>query len=105
MTTNPGDEPHGASDQDAAAMNDRLRKEVSSWREGRSDGASREATDLSVAVARPIVPPTTAKMRRAKPVEAPAAPAEAQAKKPFGMSYDGMSRSDYVKYMAARRAR
>lgn len=95
------DEPDLAAD----AMKDQLRKDVASWREGRADGTSRQATDLSVAVARAIVPPTTAKMKRAKP--APVQPAQAAdtGKKPFGMSYDGTSRSEYIKLMIARGAR
>jgi hypothetical protein len=88
----------------ADTLNEQLRKDVASWREGRVDGSARQATELSVAVARTIVPPTTAKMKRAKPAAAqsPAASAE---KKPFGMSYDGTSRADYIKLMISRGAR
>jgi septal ring-binding cell division protein DamX len=94
------DEPDVASD----AMKDQLRKDVASWREGRADGSSRQATELSVAVARATVPPTTAKMKRAKPAPAEATQA-ASGKKPFGMSYDGTSRAEYIKLMIARGAR
>jgi hypothetical protein len=94
------DEPDLASD----AMKDQLRKDVASWREGRADGSTRQATELSVAVTRSIVPPTTAKMKRAKPATAEEKPATA-GKKPFGMSYDGTSRADYIKLMIARGAR
>lgn len=94
------DEPDLAAD----ALKDQLRKDVASWREGRADGSSRQATELSVAVARTIVPPTTAKMKRAKP--APVEPNQAATgKKPFGMSYDGTSRAEYIKLMIARGAR
>jgi hypothetical protein len=96
--------PDLAADHAADAMKDRLRKDVASWREGRSDASSRQATDLSVAVTRSIVPPTTAKMKRAKPVTAEAKPAGTE-KKPFGMSYDGTSRADYIKLMISRGAR
>jgi hypothetical protein len=88
----------------ADAMKDQLQKDVASWREGRSEGSNRQATELSVAVARSIVPPTTARMKRAKPVTPEAKPATTE-KKPFGMSYDGTSRSDYIKLMIARGAR
>ena len=67
MTTAPAeglDQAEDASD----AMKDQLRKDVASWREGRTEGSGRGATELSVAVARSIVPPTTARMKRAKPV-------------------------------------
>ena len=113
MSTAPEDEPMQAarSEADAAeadhaadAIKDQLQKDVASWREGRSEGASRQATELSVAVARSIVPPTTARMKRAKPVTQEAKPAPG-GKKPFGMSYDGTSRSDYIKLMIARGAR
>lgn len=88
----------------ATALNEQLRKDVASWREGRSDGSARQATELSVAVARSIVPPTTAKMKRAKPAAAQT-PAADSAKKPFGMSYDGTSRAEYIKLMISRGAR
>ncbi|HBK05384.1 MAG TPA: hypothetical protein DDZ81_05910 [Acetobacteraceae bacterium] len=97
--------PDGAQQDDADAMKDQLRKDVASWREGRADGASRGATELSVAVTRSIVPPTTAKMKRAKPAAAEAKPAASTEKKPFGMSYDGTSRADYIKLMISRGAR
>jgi hypothetical protein len=94
------DEPDAAAD----ALKDQLRKDVASWREGRADGSSRQATELSVSVTRSIVPPTTAKMKRAKPAPVDAKPASSE-KKPFGMSYDGTSRADYIKLMISRGAR
>ncbi len=93
-----------APDLAADALKDQLRKDVASWREGRSDGSNRQATELSVAVTRSIVPPTTAKMKRAKPVTAEPQPTPTE-KKPFGMSYDGTSRADYIKLMISRGAR
>jgi hypothetical protein len=106
MSAAPIDDPsQDEPDLAADAMKDQLRKDVASWREGRSDGSARQATELSVAVARVIVPPTTAKMKRtAKPTSAESK-ADASAKKPFGMSYDGTSRADYIKLMIARGAR
>ena len=97
--------PDGAQHDEADAMKDQLRKDVASWREGRAEGSSRGATELSVAVTRSIVPPTTAKMKRAKPATAEAKPAGTTEKKPFGMSYDGTSRADYIKLMISRGAR
>jgi hypothetical protein len=108
MSTEPANEPMQAEsvqdETEADAMKDQLRKDVASWREGRSEGSSRGATELSVAVTRSIVPPTTARMKRAKPVAAETKPATSE-KKPFGMSYDGTSRSDYIKLMISRGAR
>ncbi len=103
MSTSPADEPMQA-DESADAMKDQLRKDVASWREGRADGNSREATELSVAVTRAIVPPTNARMKRAKPA-APEVKTETEGKKPFGMSYDGTSRAEYIKLMISRGAR
>ena len=98
------DDATPAGDDGADALKDQLRKDVASWREGRADGSSRQATELSVAVARSIVPPTSAKMKRAKPVAAETKAVTAE-KKPFGMSYDGTSRADYIKLMISRGAR
>ncbi len=104
--SNQTDATQEAAQEDGAAnaMKDQLRKDVASWREGRSEGSARHATELSVAVARSIVPPTTARMKRAKPAAAEVKPATTE-KKPFGMSYDGTSRSDYIKLMISRGAR
>jgi hypothetical protein len=82
------------------SMKDQLRKDVASWREGRADGSSRHATELSVAVAKPAPAP---RAKRAKPVAAIAVP-DAK-KKPFGMSYDGSTNADYINYMISRGAR
>jgi hypothetical protein len=103
MSTAPADEPMQVDDE-ADAMKDQLRKDVASWREGRSDGSTRGATELSVAVTRSIVPPTTARMKRAKPATPEIKPTSTE-KKPFGMSYDGTSRQDYIKLMISRGAR
>jgi hypothetical protein len=103
MSTAPADEPTQVDDE-ADAMKDQLRKDVASWREGRSDGSTRGATELSVAVTRSIVPPTTARMKRAKPATPEIKPTSTE-KKPFGMSYDGTSRQDYIKLMISRGAR
>jgi hypothetical protein len=56
-------------------------------------------------VTRSIVPPTNAKMKRAKPAATEPRPAPAAGKKPFGMSYDGTSRAEYIKLMISRGAR
>jgi hypothetical protein len=92
------------ADDAADAMKDRLSKDVASWREGRADGSTRDATELSVAVARSTVPPTTARMKRTKPATPEVKPTTT-GKKPFGMSYDGTSRQDYIKLMISRGAR
>jgi hypothetical protein len=108
MSEVPADDPMQPDatqvDDEADAMKDQLRKDVASWREGRADGSARGATELSVAVTRSIVPPTTARMKRAKTVT-PEVKSATTEKKPFGMSYDGTSRQDYIKLMISRGAR
>jgi predicted nucleic acid-binding Zn ribbon protein len=86
------------ADLQSDAIKDQLRKDVASWREGRADGTSREATGLSVAVAKPAP-----RARRAKP--APGVVVPDAKKKPFGMSYDGSTNADYINYMISRGAR
>ena len=108
MSSTPIDDPMQPDadpvDNTADAMKDQLQKDVASWREGRADGGTRGATELSVAVTRHIVPPNNARMKRAKPVTPDAKPVASE-KKPFGMSYDGTSRQDYIKLMISRGAR
>jgi hypothetical protein len=101
LTDPPGDADQ--AEHDTAAMNEKIRNEVSHWRDGRFADSAQQATDLSVAVARSIVPPKTAKIKRPKQAEAPVAADQSEAKKPFSMSYSGMSRAEYVRYMADRR--
>jgi hypothetical protein len=95
------DQPETEADSQSDAMKDQLRKDVASWREGRADGSSRQATELSVAAARPV---PVSRPKRAKPVAVPAEPTVAK-KKPFGMSYDGSTNADYINYMISRGAR
>jgi hypothetical protein len=104
MSTAPDDEP-AQVDEAADALKDQLQKDVASWREGRSEGSAQAATALSVAAARPIVPPTNARMKRATPAAPTAKRETAEKNKPFGMSYDGTSRADYIKLMISRGAR
>jgi len=91
----------GETELQSDAIRDQLRKDVASWREGRADVSARQATDLSVAVAKPVPAP---RAKRVKPASAMAEP-DAAKKKPFGMSYDGSSNADYINYMISRGAR
>ncbi len=101
MSPTPGPtEPVHDIDQHADALKDQLKKDVASWREGRTDTSARQATELSVAVAKPV---PVQRVKRAKPA-APATP-ETTKKKPFGMSYDGSSPADYISYRISRGAR
>jgi hypothetical protein len=89
-------------DAHADALKEQLRKDVASWREGRADAPQRGATELSVAVAKPV---PVQRVKRAKPAVAPVAQAEPAKKKPFGMSYDGSTPADYISYRISRGAR
>jgi hypothetical protein len=103
MSTDISGQPVADGDVDVQsdAMKDQLRKDVASWREGRADGSTRQATELSVAVAKPAPAP---RAKRVKPVAVAAEP-EVAKKKPFGMSYDGSTNADYINYMISRGAR
>jgi hypothetical protein len=99
-TAFPAAEGDQQSELQSDSMKDQLRKDVASWREGRADGSSRHATELSVAIAKPAAAP---RAKRAKPVGTAIVP-DAK-KKPFGMSYDGSTNADYINYMISRGAR
>lgn len=95
----PEIDPDGRSD----AMKDQLRSDVTSWMTARSEAAVRPSTEPRAPVA---TPPTPKAASRAKQAKAAAASQSAVVKKkPFGMSYDGMSQADYITYMISRGAR
>jgi hypothetical protein len=108
-SANDQEDPDGQAahvDTDAAAdapfdaMKDQLRDDVTSWRAERSETAARESAELTV----PVVKPAPKAAPRARKAAAPAQPVDVK-KKPFGMSYDGMSQADYITYMISRGAR
>jgi len=86
----------------AAAMNDQLRGDVTSWRAARSEAVAVASAELAGPAARVPMPKSVARRKHAKPVGAQPA---TDKKKPFGMSYDGMSQADYISYMISRGAR
>lgn len=94
----------GDVDSQSASLTDQLRKDVASWSAARSGRSARETAERGVPVTRqPALPP----VRRAPP-SSPASPQVKPAssgKKPFGMSYDGVTETDYITYMLARGAR
>lgn len=105
MSMPPGnDETDPADDaKQANAMKDQLRKDVASWSATRSATYSRDAADASVPV--PAQPAASRPAKRAKPQ--PPAPPNAgmradAAKKPFRMSYDGVTEADYISYIIER---
>jgi hypothetical protein len=108
MNERPADPPSDpATDADNAsdAMKDQLRGDVASWMAARSEAAGQGPVGHTVPAVQaqpPVAKPTRA--RHAKPAPA-ATEAAAVKKKPFGMSYDGMSQADYITYMISRGAR
>jgi hypothetical protein len=103
MSTNSHDD-HTVLEDDSRseAMKDQLRNDVSSWKAARTEEMNRGVA-VSAPVAKPTAHKPVARTRTAKPAVA-ITPVEAK-KKPFGMSYDGMSQADYITYMISRGAR
>jgi hypothetical protein len=103
--TRETEEPDGGPDGQVDAMKDQLRKDVASWSAARSGGSAR-ASELSVATAEPPrqpSPPAAKRVRRTTAASADIKPAIQ--KKPFTMSYDGVTQADYITYMIARGSR
>jgi hypothetical protein len=97
----------GEGEAHATAMNDQLKKDVASWSAAKSQTATADAEAFRVAVAKPPTRPAATRAKRAAPVaadvsKAPDVPAK---KKPFGMSYDGVTEADYISYVIARGGR
>ncbi len=97
-------QPDADANKQADAMKDQLRKDVASWSAGRSEGLGRQVVEASVPAAKQPVAQPVRRVRRAKPASVEALPVAA-AKKPFSMSYDGVTEADYITYMIARGAR
>jgi hypothetical protein len=101
-TDRPDDEP----DRQADAMKDQLRKDVASWSAARSGASTRQADEFNVPVVQAVRQPSlqpAKRVRRAKPIAPEAKPLAL--KKPFSMSYDGVTQEDYITYMIARGTR
>lgn len=97
-TDRPDEEP----DRQVDAMKDQLRKDVASWSAARSGTSARQAEEFSVPVVQLARQPAK-RVRRAKPP--PAEVTSSAEKKPFRMSYDGVTQADYITYMIARGTR
>jgi hypothetical protein len=98
-------EADGDSGKQTEAMKDQLRKDVASWSAARSATYSRDAADSTVPV--PPQPPAAKpapRAKRAKPAAPDAAKPVDAARKPFRMSYDGITEADYISYIIQRGA-
>jgi hypothetical protein len=121
MSNLPANEPFapdGEADKQADAMRDQLRKDVAAWSSAKAEGPGLPSPGLasdSGTAARPPARQSAPRARRpAAAVQGDAASRgtasrsaanEPAKKKPFGMSYDGVSQSDYIDYIISRGAR
>jgi hypothetical protein len=108
MSLQPGDDQDDTqrqADKQSNVMKDQLRKEVAQWNAARDDTSGRQAAEFTVP-ATPLPASRPAKRTsRAKPAVA-AAPKPADApRKPFSMSFDGVTDAEHITYMIARGAR
>jgi hypothetical protein len=93
------------ADKQANGIKDQLRKEVAKWNAARDDAAGSLAAEPS-APAAPRAPSRAAKPTTRAKAAATAKQKNAVApKKPFSMSYDGVTDAQHIKYMIARGAR
>lgn len=98
-------DPDNDAGKQADAMKDQLRKDVASWSAARSATHSRDAADASVPVpAQAPAAKPAARAKRVKPVPPDAAKPADAARKPFRMSYDGVTEADYISYIIERGA-
>jgi hypothetical protein len=107
--TSETDHPAGLPDTQMDAMKDQLRKDAASWSAARTGGSVRQADDFGVPVVQLARQPSlqaAKRVRRTKPVPPDAKDLkDSDPKKPFRMSYDGVTQADYITYMLARGTR
>ena len=103
-STNDPDPPDGEAERQADAMKDQLRKDVASWSAERSGALARQVAELGSPVANQPAPRRAKRAKRER-LASPEVKSTSATKKPFGMSYDGVTEADYVSYMIARGAR
>ena len=104
-TGNDEIDPDREAGKQADAMKDRLRKDVASWSAARSATHNRDAADASVPVpAQPVTPRQAPRVKRRKPVAPDAGKPADTVRKPFRMSYDGVTEADYISYIIERGA-
>jgi hypothetical protein len=108
MSMAPGNQEQDADGdvgKAADAMKDQLKKDVASWSAARSASHSRDVADASVPVPpQPVVARPAVRAKRVKPPPAEAAQQANAPRKPFRMSYDGVTEQDYISYIIERGA-
>jgi hypothetical protein len=111
MSLQPGDDQDDQddtqreADKQANGMKDQLRKEVAQWNAARDDTSGRQAADFSVPVTTPPALRTAKRAPRAKAAVADAPKPADGPRKPFSMSFDGVTDAEHISYMIARGAR
>jgi hypothetical protein len=108
MSVEPGhdqDETQRQADKQANVMKDQLRKEVAQWNAAREDASGRHAMEPSGPAAPPAAPRPAKRATPTKPAAAPAPKPAGAVKKPFSMSFDGVTDAEHITYMIARGAR
>jgi hypothetical protein len=97
----PTDDADQTADLDMTRMKQQLDKDVAFWSTGRSEDAVRRTTEMTVAAAKPVA---AKPVKRAKaPAADVAAPAATAVKKPFSMSYAGVTSAQHINHMIALR--
>jgi hypothetical protein len=105
MSTNPSDDMDDGereADRQADAMKARLREDVASWSAERGEAPLRHEPKARVPAAKQAS--ATPRVKKVKQAAQPLQPAEA-VKKPFSMSYDGVTTAEHIRYMMDRGAR
>ncbi len=105
MTSPPeghDDEGQREADRQADAMKVQLRKDVDSWSKARGEPSTALIAEADTSVVRkpPPSPPASKAKRAATPKIAPTE--VAIGKKPFSMSYGGVTAAEYIQYMIDR---
>jgi hypothetical protein len=98
-------EPERQADKAADEMKDQLRKEVAVWNAERNDSSARQVAEAGMTPTPRTAPQPAKKAKRAKPAAATVVQPAGTAKKPFAMSFDGVTDAQHISYMIARGAR
>jgi cell division septation protein DedD len=98
----PDDDGQREADRQTDAMKVQLRKDVDSWSKARSEPSTALIAEASTPVARkpPASPPATKAKKPASPK--PTTDNVGVSKRPFSMSYGGLTAADYIQYMLDR---
>jgi hypothetical protein len=100
-----GDDADAEDGRQADAMKAQLKRDVESWSKTRSESSAGRITEPAPPVARKSSLRPIAGAGQATPPAVPAAKEADIRKKPFRMSYDGVTTEEYIQYMLDRGSR